>query len=98
MLQLCRRTIDRRRALGGSVAATVNGQAIPMVRFKDLVNAVYQSSLQSGQPATPQAAAHRAIGQLIEGQIMIEEAQKHGITASSAAVEREIKKQIKAAR
>lgn len=81
--------------LGGSSAAVVNGQSIPMTRFKDLLHYIMFAYQQQGQAITPKNAASTTIAQLIENQVMNQEAARRGITVSKAAIDAKIAADIK---
>ena len=69
---------------GGAVAATVEGTKIPMSLFQAFVNDAYKSSAQNGSPITAQAAAHQALGELIETVVSLNEAKKYGVMPSTS--------------
>jgi parvulin-like peptidyl-prolyl isomerase len=81
--------------LGGSTAAIVNGQSIPMSRFKDLLHYIIFAYQQQGQAITLKDAAQTTIAQLIENQVMNQQAAKRGITVSKADIDKKIAADIK---
>jgi parvulin-like peptidyl-prolyl isomerase len=81
---------------GGSVAAVVNGHAIPMSTYR-LMLALTQRNASQTAGSTTAAVAQQAMNEIIVDELVREYAAKHHITASQAEVDARIKADIQRA-
>lgn len=79
---------------GGTVAARVNGVAIPMSEFKRFLNASVQISSQNGSPSSASVAAANTVSQLEQYVIIRQYAAQHGFTITPQALNHQLQSQI----
>jgi len=78
---------------GGSVAAVVNGHAIPMSDYRLLLN--FTLAQNAGAPgATPQALGAQVMNQVIGDELIRQYAVAHHVTVSSAEVDKAVQSQV----
>jgi parvulin-like peptidyl-prolyl isomerase len=79
---------------GGSVAAVINGQSVPMTKFKLLAGlAASQASSQSTK-VTPASLTNEVMNQIVIDELVRQYALKHGISVSNKTVQAQINQNI----